>query len=82
MDFKALNDASVCQTPQTKSPFMLVPEVLRGTVISVLDVCNEYHSVPIRAEDKDKLTFITPWGRYRYLRALQGSLASGDGFTQ
>ena len=35
----------------------------------------------IRAEDKDKLTFITPWGRYRYLRAPQGYLASGDGFT-
>ena len=31
--------------------------------------------------DKDKLTFITPWGRYRYLRAPQGYVASGDGFT-
>ena len=50
-------------------------------VKSVLDVWNTYHSVPIRAEDKDKTTFITTWGHYRYLRAPQGYLASGDGFT-
>ena len=27
------------------------------------------------------LTFITPWGRYGYLRAPQGYLASSDCFT-
>ena len=69
VDFKALIDASVRQTHHTKSPFVLASEVPRGTVKSVLDVWNAYHSVPIRAENKDKLTFITPWGRYRYLRA-------------
>ena len=81
VDYKALNDASVRQTHHTKSPFALASEVPRGTVKSVLDVWNAYHSVPIRAEDKDKTTFITPWGRYRYLRAPQGYLSSGDGFT-
>ena len=81
MVFKALNDASVLQTHHTKSPFAFASEVPRGIVKSVLDVWNAYHSVPIRAEDKDKLTFIMPWGRYRYLRASQGYLASGDGFT-
>ena len=58
---------------------MLASEVPRGTVKSVLDVWNTYHSLPIRAEDKDKLTFIMLCGRYRYLRAPQGYLASGDG---
>jgi hypothetical protein len=28
------------------------------------------------------LTFITQWGRFRYLRAPQGYLPSGDGFSQ
>ena len=46
-----------------------------------LDVWNSYHSVPIREEDKDKTTFITPWGRFRYCRAVQGYLAAGDGYT-
>ena len=39
---------------------------------SVLDVWNAYQTVPIKKEDRDKLTFITPWGRYRYLKAPQG----------
>ena len=32
-------------------------------------------------EDRDKTTFITPWGRYRYRVAPQGYLASMDGYT-
>ena len=79
VDFKALNNASKRQTHNTKSPFILAAEVPANT--KKLEVWNAYHSVAIRAEDKDKLTFITPWGRYRYLRAPQGYLASGDGFT-
>ena len=81
VDVKAHNDASVCQTHHIKSPFALASEVPRGMVKSVLDVWNAYNSAPIRAEDKDKTTLIIPWGRYHYLRAPQGYLSSGDGFT-
>ena len=70
VDFKALNDVSVRQTHHTKSPFALASEVPRGTVKSVLDVWNAYHSVPIRAEDKDKTTFITLWERFLYLSVI------------
>ena len=44
-------------------------------------VWNSFHSVPVREEDRHKLTFITPWGRFRYLVAPQGYFASGDGYT-
>ena len=44
-----------------KSPFMLARGVPSNTKKSVLDVWNACHCVPIRAEDKDKLTFIIPW---------------------
>ena len=47
----------------------------------MLDVWNAFHCVPIIAEYTDKTTFITPCFRYRYLRAPQGYLASGDGFA-
>ena len=56
-------------------------DVPKYTKKSVLDIWNAYHSVPIREEDRDKTTFITETGTYRYLRAPQGFLASGDGFT-
>ena len=32
-------------------------------------------------EDRDKTTFITPWGRYWYKVSPQGYLASMDGYT-
>ena len=61
---------------------MLTSDIPSGTIKSVLDVWNSYHSVPVMKEDRDKLTFLTPWGRYRYCVAPQGYLASGDGYTQ
>ena len=35
----------------------------------------------LREEDRHFTTFITPWGRYRYLTAPQGYIASGDAYT-
>ena len=82
VDLQGLNKASVRQTFHTRTPFMLASDVPANTVKSVLDVWNSFHSVPVREEDRDKLTFLTPWGRHRYCVAPQGYLASGDGYTQ
>ena len=82
VDLQALNNASVRQTFHTRTPFMLASDVPANTKKTVLDVWNSYHSVPVVEEDMDKLTFLTPWGRYRYRVAPQGYLASGDGYTQ
>ena len=81
VDLQGLNKASVRQTHPLNSPFKLASDVPAGKIKSVLDVWNSFHSVPVREEDKHKLTFITPWGRFRYLVAPQGYLASGDGYT-
>ena len=81
VDLQALNRASVRQTHHTRSPFMLASAVPADTVKSVLDVWNSFHSVPLKMEDRDKTTFITPWGRFRYRVAPQGYLASMDGYT-
>merc|ERR1712155_119456 len=81
VDMQALNKASVRQTHHTRSPFMLASAVPAGKIKSVLDVWNSFHSVPIVEEDRDKTTFITPWGRFRYRVSPQGYLASMDGYT-
>lgn len=49
---------------------------------TTLDAWNGYHSVPLANEAKEATTFITEWGRYRYLRAPQGFHGSGDGYTK
>ena len=66
VDLQALNKASVRQTHHTRSPFMLALAIPAGKIISVLDIWNSFHSVPLRLEDREKTTFITPWGRFRY----------------
>ena len=71
VDFTKLNEVSKRQTHHTKLPFTLASEVPANMKKSVLDVWNAYHTVPIKEEDTHKLTFITPWGRYRYKKAPQ-----------
>jgi hypothetical protein len=79
VDLQGLNRSSVRQTHPLQSPFKLASDVPAGKVKSVLDVWNSFHSVPVREEDRHKLTFVTQWGRFRYKVAPQGYLASGDG---
>jgi hypothetical protein len=58
-----------------------VPSGPQRTQEDVFDAWNGYHSVPLHPDDTHCTTFITPWGRYRYLTAPQGYKASGDGYT-
>ena len=48
----------------------------------MLDAWNGYHSLHLSPSARDATTFITEWGRYRYLRAPQGFHAAGDGYTK
>ena len=59
---------------------MLASDVPAGTLKSVLDVWNSFHSVPVVEKDRDKLCFVTQWGTFRYKVAPQGYLASGDAY--
>ena len=49
--------------------------------MSQFDCWNGYHSVPVHKDDYHYLQFITPWGRYRYKRAPQGYISSGDAYN-
>ena len=80
VDLQALNRASVRQTHHTRSPFMLASAIPAGKIKSVLDIWNSFHSVPLRLEDRDKTTFITPWGRFRY-RVAPPRLPGLDGWV-
>ena len=45
---------------------------------STLDAVKGYWQVPWAEESQDLTTFITPWGRYKYLRAPMGLSSTGD----
>lgn len=82
VDLQNLNAATRRETHHTQSPFHIVNVVPRGKTKTVLDAWNGYHSVPLSPEARNATTFITEWGRYRYLRAPQGFHASNDGYTK
>ena len=79
VDLQSLNHHSTRETHHTKSPFYQARAVPRNTKKTVCDAWNGYPRYP---DDRHLITFITPWGRYRYCVAPQGYIASGDGYTK
>lgn len=82
VDLQSLNRHATRETHHTQSPFHQARSVPHGTLKTIFDAWNGYHSVPLREEDKHLTTFITPWGRYRYCKTPQGYIASGDGYSR
>ena len=82
VDFQPLNHHAVRETHHTQSPFHQARAVPPNTRKTVFDAWNGYHSIALDEHDRDLTTFITPWGRYRYLVAPQGYIASGDGYSR
>ena len=81
IDFQPLNAHATRETHHCPSPFHQARAVPHNTRKTILDAWNGYHSVPLREEDRHFTTFITPLGRYRYMTAPQGYIASGDAYT-
>ena len=81
VDFQPVNSQAARQTHHTSNPYQLVASVPPNQVKSVLDCWHGYHSVPIAKHDQHLTTFLTPWGRYKYLTTPQGFLSAGDGYT-
>ncbi|KAK3755453.1 hypothetical protein QZH41_007877 [Actinostola sp. cb2023] len=79
VDLSPLNKFCRRETFATESPFHLARRIPQNTWKTVTDAWNGYHSVPLRESDRHLTTFITPFGRWRYMRAPQGFLSSGDG---
>ena len=82
VDLQALNAATYRLTHHTASPFNQAALVPPHTWKTTLDAWNGYHSMRLDPGASTATTFITEWGRYRYLRAPQGSHVAGDGYTK
>ena len=82
VDLQKVNKASKRETHHTPSPFNQASVVPPNKKKTLLDAWNGYHSIPMTKRSSSITTFLTEWGRYRYLRAPQGFLASGDAYTK
>jgi len=52
----------------------------KARYFSTIDALCGYWQIPLAEEDQHLTTFITPQGRYRYLRGPMGFAATGDAF--
>ena len=82
VDLSPLNKFCKRETHGSESPYHLARRVPPNNWKTVTDAWNGYHSVPLRESDRHLTTFITPFGRWRYTRAPQGFLSSGDGYNR
>ena len=82
VDLSPLNKHCKRETHNAESPFHLARRIPRNTWKTVTDAWNGFHSVPLRESDRHLTTFITTHGRWRYKRAPQGFLSSGDGYNR
>ena len=81
VDYQSLNKQCVREPIYSASPFHTARKIPQQTYKSIFDAVDGYHSVEIDESSSKLTTFITPWGRYRYLRFPQGHCAAGDAFN-
>ena len=81
VDYQQLNSQCLREPNYGESPFHTARRVPSNSWKSTFDAVDGYHSVELDEDSSRLTTFITPWGRYRYLRFPQGHCSGGDAFN-
>ena len=82
VDFSKLNRYVVRPVNPQPTPWETVRNLPRGIKhFAVFDALKGYHQIPLTEESKDLTAFMTPFGRFRYLRLAFGLNSAGDVFT-
>ena len=82
IDYQELNKYCVRETHHTRAPFDMVSSVPQHTFKTTLDTFWGFHQVRLAVESRPLTTFITPWGRNRYLRTPMGHVSVSDTYTR
>ena len=82
VDFKKLNDQVRRPVHPARSARDVIANMSEAQFFTTLDAQHGCWQVPLSDEAKLLTTFISPWGRYRFLRNLQGLISAGDEFNR
>ena len=74
VDLSHLNHLVICERYQSPTPAEAVADIATSDakIFTVLDTLKGYHQCPLDQVSQPLTTFITPFGRYQYLRAPYG----------
>ena len=82
VDLSPLNKHCTREVHPMKSPYESAKGIPPNTWRTVTDARDGFHSIPLHPDDRNLTAFLTPSGRYRFLRAVQGYTSSGDGYNR
>ena len=82
VDLSTLNQHCKRATFSSESPFQTARRIPRSSWKTVTDAWNGFHGMTLRESDRHLTTFITPDGRWRYIRAPRGFVSTGDGYNR
>ena len=82
VDFKKLNDQVRRPVHPTRRPWDMIANIGDAQLFTTFDARRGYWQVPLSDEAKPLTTFISPCGRYRFLRNPQGLISAGDKFNR
>ena len=82
VDCKKLNRQFQRPAHPMTAPRDAVSDIELSRFFSTLDARHGYWQIPLSEAARPLTTFITPWGRYRYLRNPQGLVSAGDQFNR
>jgi hypothetical protein len=66
VDFRALNRASVKEKVHLPNMEIILQQVARSQMMSLLDIFSCYNQIRVKRTDKYKTTFATWWGTFAY----------------
>ena len=83
VDLTKLNHHVQRPTHPTRTPRDAVAEIDgQARFFSTFDATNGYFQIPLHPDSQHLTTFMTPWGRYKFLRAPMGLCSSGDEYNR
>ena len=82
-DLSKLNSQVSRPAHPSPTPFAAIRSIPPGSkFFTTVDALHGYWQLELAEEDQDLTTFITPYGRYKYLRGPMGFAATGDAFCR
>ena len=72
LDFRRLNAITTKDKYRLPRTDDLLRRLARHRLLSTMDLPDSFFQIPLRAEDRDKTSFSTPWGTLRWTRMPMG----------